>query len=219
MDTEFWHDRWRTNQIGFHQHDFNRHLLKHWRRLGTQPGARVFVPLCGKSRDLIWLTGRGHAVVGCEINKIAVESFFNEAGLTPRCAVDGPVQRWSAGLIEILLGDFFNLSRGLVGSFGAVYDRASLIAFPQSMRATYVQALARLMASGTSMLLIALEYAQHEMDGPPFSVPESEIRSLFGGVADIELLETVSDAPEDFARFQERGLTRLTEKVYLLRRS
>lgn len=218
MEADFWHSRWRSNQIGFHQHDFNRHLLKHWPRLGAEPGARVFVPLCGKSRDLIWLAERGHAVVGCEISDIAVAAFFREAGLTPQKAVDGPFERWSAPSIEILLGDFFKLDRALIGKVDIVYDRASLVAFPASMRPAYVRALAGLTLPDTVMLLLTLEYPQDEMEGPPFSVPEAEIRDLFAGLADVELLESVLNAFQDFPRFRERGLSRLAEKAYRLRR-
>jgi len=218
METDFWHRRWLKNQIGFHQHDFNRHLLKFWPRLDAEPGARVFVPLCGKSRDLIWLAERGHAVVGCEISEIAVAAFFREAGLTPDKTVDGPFERWSAPSIEILLGDFFKLDRGLLGAVDMVYDRASLVAFPATMRPAYVQALAGLMPPGAAMLLLTLEYPQEEMEGPPFSVPEAEVRELFDGLADVELLESVTDAFEDFPRFRERRLSRLAEKAYRLRR-
>jgi len=178
----------------------------------------VFVPLCGKSRDLIWLAERGHAVVGCEISDIAVAAFFREAGLTPNKAFDGPFERWSAPPIEILLGDFFKLDRGLIGTVDMVYDRASLVAFPASMRPAYVQALAGLMPPGAAMLLLTLEYPQKDMEGPPFSVPEAEVRDLFDGLADVDLLESVTDAFQDFPQFGERGLTRLAEKAYRLRR-
>ena len=171
MEADFWLDRWRRNQIGFHQKDFNRHLVKHWRTLGVRPGARVFVPLCGKSRDLIWLSGQGYSVVGCEISRIAVESFFKEASLEPQQTADGPFQRWSAGSIEILLGDFFSLSRNCVGWFDAVYDRASLVALSETMRPRYARKMAELVPAGTSMLLITVEYPQQERHGPPFSAP------------------------------------------------
>jgi thiopurine S-methyltransferase len=218
MDADFWHERWRNDQIAFHQHDFNHHLVKHWQELGAEPGDRVFVPLCGKSRDLIWLAERGHAVLGCEISEIAVESFFNETGLAPKRTINGSVECWRARSIEILLGDFFSLSRELIGEFGAVYDRASLIAFPETMRPKYVRALAELTKPGTLILLITLEYPQHEMDGPPFSVPEPEIRDLFSGVAEVELLEWVPDSLKDSPRFRARGLSTLSEKVYRLQR-
>lgn len=218
MEADFWHTRWRNNQIGFHQGTYNRYLVKHWDSLGLAAGARVFVPLCGKSLDLIWLAERGHAVVGCELSEIAVAAFFDEAGLTPEKAVDGPVERWRAGSIEILLGDFFKLDPGLLGAFDAVYDRGSLIAFPETMRLAYVEALAGLTAPGTPMLLLTIEYPQAEMEGPPFSVAESEIGYLFDSVAEVALLESVTDAFGDFPQFRERGLSRLGEKVYGLRR-
>jgi thiopurine S-methyltransferase len=219
MEADFWHSRWRSNQIAFHRDEFNPHLLKHWPALGLAPRARVFVPLCGKSRDLVWLAERGLAVVGCEISEIAVAAFFDESGLTPRRTVDGPVERWSAPSIEILLGDFFNLDRTLIGEIDAVYDRASLVAFPPSMRPAYVKKLADLMPSGSAILMLTLEYQQDEMKGPPFSVPEAEIRDLFDGFADIELVEAVTDAVQDFQQLRQRGLTRLAEKIYRLRRS
>jgi thiopurine S-methyltransferase len=217
MEADFWHDRWRLNQIGFHQTDFNRHLVAHWGELGTRTGARVFVPLCGKSRDLIWLAKRGHSVVGCEISKIAVGSFFDEAGLAPRRTMDGPVERWRAGAIEILLGDFFGLSRETIGGFDAVYDRAALVALPATMRPRYVKGLCDLATPGTAMLLVTVEYPQHEREGPPFSVAEREVRELFGGAAEVELLESLPDAREDSPRLRERKLTRPTEHVFRLR--
>ena len=58
MDPEFWHERWARGEIGFHQHDFNTHMLAFTDRLGVSPGEHVFVPLCGKSLDLLWLLTR-----------------------------------------------------------------------------------------------------------------------------------------------------------------
>lgn len=218
MDADFWHERWQSNRIAFHQDEFNRHLLKHWSALDLRPGARVLVPFCGKSRDLIWLAAQGHEVVGCEISRIAVKAFFDEADLAPQCVTVGPVEVWTARSIRILLGDFFSLDRTLVGDIQGVYDRAALIACPASMRPGYVETLARLTPAETLMLLIALEYPQDEMNGPPFSVPEPEIHDLLDAVADVELVEQVPDALQHSAQFRQRGLSRLREKVYRLRR-
>jgi thiopurine S-methyltransferase len=191
--------------------------VAHWREPGTRTGARVFVPLCGKSRDLIWLAKRGHSVVGCEISRIAVTSFFDEAGLAPLRTVDGPVERWRAGAIEILLGDFFGLGCEVIGGFDAIYDRAALVALPETMRPRYVEALIGLAAPGTAMLLVTVEYPQHEREGPPFSVPERDVRELFGGAAEVALLESLPDGREDPPRLRERRLTRPTEHVFGLR--
>ena len=79
LEKEFWLERWRTNQIGFHQTDFNARLMQHWPTLGVPNDARVFVPLCGKSRDMLWLAQQGHPVLGVELSPTAVEAFFAEA--------------------------------------------------------------------------------------------------------------------------------------------
>src|SRR3954447_18699858 len=78
MEREFWLDRWRSDQIGFHQARVNDRLQRFWPALGIARDAGGFVPLCGKSRDMVWLAERGHSVLGAELSSIAVEAFFAE---------------------------------------------------------------------------------------------------------------------------------------------
>lgn len=84
MDADFWHQRWQDNQIGFHQDQPTPLMQKHWPSIGAPPGCRVFVPLAGKSRDMLWLAAQGHRVLGVELSQLAVEQFFAEHGLQPR---------------------------------------------------------------------------------------------------------------------------------------
>ena len=67
MEASFWHERWQRHEIGFHQVAPHPALDQHWVSLGLQPGQRVFVPLAGKSLDLLWLAARGLEVVGIEL--------------------------------------------------------------------------------------------------------------------------------------------------------
>lgn len=83
MQPEFWQDRWASNQIGFHQREVNPYLQRHWPVLGLPEGAKVLVPLCGKSLDLVWLESQGYPVMGVELSEHAVEAFFSEQGLVP----------------------------------------------------------------------------------------------------------------------------------------
>ena len=71
MDHAFWNTRWAENRIGFHQSDFNRMLVAHFGALGLTTGSRVFVPLCGKTRDIAWLLKDGMQVAGAELNRMA----------------------------------------------------------------------------------------------------------------------------------------------------
>lgn len=219
MEPDFWLQRWREQKIGFHQAEINAYLQQYWQQLGPDSSGRVFVPLCGKSRDMLWLKQQGHDVLGNEISPLAVEDFFSEADL-----LSEPVVReaenfvhWAADGIDILCGDFFHLTPKHLEGCGLVYDRASLVALPQSMRQKYVEHLTSILPAGAGILLVTMEYPQQQMDGPPFSVSHEEVLALYQADYRLKLLKQF-DMLADNPRFKERGLTSLVENVYLLQR-
>lgn len=216
MEPEFWHQRWVRGEIGFHQQEINAHLQAFWDRLGLSPGEQVFVPLCGKTLDMLWLLSEGHRVLGVEISPMAVQGFFADNDIPVSPAADGPFTSYRADGLELLCGDFFDLTADRLDGVRGVYDRASLVALPPSMRERYVAHLKALFPGGLNALLVTLEYPDGEMEGPPFSVAEDEVRRLFGEGCEVEKL-TVFNVLEDNPRFRERGLTRLQEKVYRIR--
>ena len=134
MQPDFWHKRWQSNQIGFHLPEVNPYLQRFWPQLGVEEGARVLVPLCGKSLDLLWLAHQGHEVLGIELSEKAVEEFFDEHHFDPNVSEQGPFKVYRAGSIELWCGDFFELTAGDVADCTALYDRAALIALPPPMR-------------------------------------------------------------------------------------
>lgn len=216
MQPDFWQQRWALGEIGWHEGEINLHLQEHWPPPGTAPGARVFVPLCGKSLDLLWLAGEGYRVLGVEVSQIAVDAFFAENGLSPSVSEEPPFRRYRFDELEVLCGDFFDLTPAHLGDVAAVFDRASLIALPPEMRPRYARHLQELLTPGAGILLITLEYPQSEMQGPPFSVWENEVRTLLGGRFDVQGLAEL-DIWSENPRFQQRGLSRLAERVYALR--
>lgn len=213
MDAEFWHDRWVDNKIGFHLGEVNPYLVKYWPELKLHPGSRVFVPLCGKSLDLLWLAEQGYEVVGIEISPIAVQAFFKENCLSPKIEQHGAFELWQVDNISLICGDFFELSPFQLGEIAAVYDRASLIALPVDMRRAYVEHLADLCPPGIPRLLITLDYDQSKMHGPPFAVSDEEIQQLYSERDEIIRLEA-SDIIKDNERFSQRGLNSLVESVW-----
>jgi thiopurine S-methyltransferase len=215
MELSFWHERWERAEIGFHKQDINVHLQQFWNGLNLQPGQRVFVPLCGKSLDLLWLAGEGHPVTGVEISPIAVEAFFQENGLQPRRWREGAFEIWEQDEIRILLGDFFALEPRHLADCAGVYDRASLIALPPALRERYVGHLDALLPPGMRTLLVTLEYDQTVLPGPPFAVDEAEVRRLYASTHEVEVL-TVRDALSEQSRWRDRGVTWLFERVYRL---
>lgn len=215
MDPDFWHRRWRNNEIAFHQQAINTHLQQFWSGLKLKPNERIFVPLCGKSLDMLWLAGQGYQVLGVEISPLAVESFFQENGLNPQIRRTERFEVCQADTFTLLLGDFFALVPTDLSDIASVYDRASLIALPPAMRQQYARHLTAILPPSASVLLVTLEYPQEAMQGPPFSVEEPEVQDLYAGAYAIERLY-IHDALAENPRFHDR-LSRLEEKVYLLK--
>jgi thiopurine S-methyltransferase len=219
MEPEFWHQRWRNRQIGFHQSAPHPFLERWWPSLGVAPGARVYVPLCGKSLDMVWLAVRGYGVVGTEISRLAVEEFFGEQQQHAEVAVAtrGSFQVHRHGNFELLQGDALQLTAEELGPVQAAYDRAALVALPPAMRESYADSFARLMPQGSRTLLVAFEYAQQVKEGPPFSVEPDEVQRLYGGEFRVDVLERV-DIIDESPRFAAAGLDALFEVAYALTR-
>lgn len=215
MDKDFWLERWGSEEIGFHQSDINAHLCEFWTELNLAPGCTVFVPLCGKSQDMRWLREQGYKVVGVELSTIAVQAFFNENGFTPQQISCGKFDQYEADDICILRGDYFDLNKDQMTEVSAVYDRASLIALPPELRTRYVRHLVRILPPATQILLITLDYNQLEMQGPPFSVSSGEVEALYRKHAEVHL-RAHPDVLAQNPRFQQRGLSRLAENIFLL---
>lgn len=189
MHPDFWHDRWQTDRIGFHQDAVSPMLDAHWDACGVAAGARVFVPLCGKSLDMPWLVARGHAVLGVEVSPIAVAAFFEALELVPAVHESKYGRHHRAGAYELIEGDAFALDAQALESCAGVYDRAALIALPPELRQPYLRTLYRALPRDCRGLLVTLEYPQPEREGPPFAVHEDEVRAGLGDALQAEVLE------------------------------
>lgn len=221
MKAEFWHERWESNQLGFHQTEINPVLIEYWPTLGVAADGPVFVPLCGKSLDMHWLRAAGHPVIGIDLSPIAVQDFFVEAKIDSTSATSSTgrsaLELSTGGGYALYCGDFFDLEPNHLASVHAVYDRASLIALPPETRRRYAEHLTAILPVVVSILLITIEYDSSRMNGPPHSVPASEVEALFGPAFEIEALWS-SGPEEPTPRFRERGLESWNETVWRLRR-
>lgn len=215
MRMKFWHERWEKGEIGFHMETVNPLLERFWPEAATRPGGRVFVPLCGKSVDMVWLRDQGWDVIGVEASPRAVADFFSEQELEPRRTDEGSFECWSSAGIRILLGDFFALGPELLEGTAVVYDRGALIALPEDMRQRYAAKLLEVLPERARILLLTARYDQGEMSGPPFSVEARELQTLFGAAKTIRRLAEV-DALDDHPRFRDQGLSHLYEAVDLV---
>lgn len=211
-DPEFWHGKWAANQIGFHLEDVNPLLIKYWQHTSPRFEDKVFVPLCGKSEDLVWLATKHEDIQGVELSNIAVRAFFAEHFYTPMVMpINGQHELFQFDELSIYVGDYFTAP---VKPVDIVYDRASLVALPEEMRADYVAKIKSLLNQGGRILLVSLDYVQEEMAGPPFSVPEQEIRALYSEYKVTKLYR--DEAEDDHPKIAKKGLSRFAEEVYLI---
>lgn len=211
MQQDFWLQCWRQNQLGWQQDDAHpllRSAPSDW--LNASP---VFVPLCGKSPDLLFLAQQA-PVVGAELSEIACRDFFTENHMLATCSEAGAFVCYSAGNIRLWQGDFFALQPKQVTDCQRIYDRAALIALPASMRQDYVHQLRALIPTA-DMLLLSLEYPAEEKNGPPFSVPTEEIFRLFS-FAQVTKLQQHDLTGQGFAR-RRFDTTSLTETSWRIR--
>jgi len=215
MHHDFWHERWHRGETGWHLEGANPLLEQYWPRLGIPAGARVFVPLCGKSEDLVWLSRQGLRVVGVELSTVAVEAFFADHGWTPDTSVSDAGTVFRAENIEIHCGDYFQLGRSTLGSVDAVYDRGALVALPAPLRERYAEHLRTVLPQPIATFLITFDYRQDEMTGPPFAVSAADVNRFFGATHTIEVLSH-TDVLADSPHFRERGVTAMTELTFAL---
>lgn len=214
MQKEYWLDCWHRGQIGFDQAYPNAYMIKYFPQLGLLPNATVFVPLCGKSIDMLWLMQQGYQVIGVELSRVAGEAFFKAHQLPFEQVYQYGMTILKGEHIKIYIGDFFQLPAEAIKHIDALYDRAALIALPKGLRRTYVSYLKSFLPRQIPALVIVLTYPQASMQGPPFSVEEAEIHQLFKPCP----IEKLHDAPAKSLpiHLTEKGLLKATNQVYYI---
>lgn len=207
VDREFWLEKWQNNDTHFHEPEANPLLTGNFHHLNLQEEQTVFVPLCGKTLDISWLIAQGLNVVGAELSQMAVEQLFEQLGAEPKVSHEENVLRYEAHGVTIFCGDIFHLSASLIGKLDAVYDRAALVALPFEMRNRYTEHL-RVISNAAPQLLITFDYDQAKLNGPPFSVPDSEVERHYVAIYSINQLYSHS--------ISLKGKVQATESVWLL---
>ncbi len=189
MEKKFWLEKWENQDTAFHQSEGNHLFIKYFPHLNLKIGKKIFVPLCGKTFDMTWLTKQGFKVVGVELSEQAIQEYFQGSNLEPEISTQGSFKIYQSESLKIFVGDFFELNQNDLSSIDLVYDRASLVALPLEMRRRYTQHLRKL--TNAQQLLITFDYDQSEMSGPPFSISTQEVQKHYQENFHIELLESV----------------------------
>ena len=216
MNPEFWQNRWQEKRIGFNQSAVNPLLIKYWSTLNLPADSRIFVPLCGKSIDMVWLATQGYDVIGVELVESAVQAFFAEQNIEPTIhqhAKNPDIKCYQGKLlgqkIELWVADIFALTSEDTGKIKAVYDKAALIALPADMRSNYSEQISEI-SGNAPQLLITLNYDQSKKDGPPFSINHEQVQQYYG--SHYQIAELTSD-PASIGSIPD---LKVSEQVWLL---
>lgn len=145
----------------------------------------MFLPLCGKTKDLGWLLSNDLRVSGIELNESAIIQLFEELSVTPNVERTENHTLYSAANIRIFVGDFFELTKVQLGTVDAVFDRAALVALPIALRHDYTRHLIDI-TDNARQLLVCYDYDESLISGPPFSVTEQEVYSHYNAFFNIE---------------------------------
>ena len=211
MEKAFWFNSWELegHHTSFHRKDIHPYIVKHLPPFSLESQS-VFVPLCGKSLDLLYFSHFAQRVVGVEIVEKAVIQFFVEN----QRAYTRIGNKFISGNITIFCCDLFSLTAKDLGPIDIVYDRASLVALPHAMRVRYLQTLEKLTPVGALTFLNTVEYAP-TLPSPPFSISPADVASYFPNYA-IDHVESPTLPNHGLVR--KFNLSYLIEHGFLMRK-
>jgi thiopurine S-methyltransferase len=186
MEPEFWQRTWQeeSTRTSFHRPDIHPHVQQYATPQMLE-NKRVLIPLCGKTKDMLWFQRFASQVIGVELVEKPIMQFFSENNLDYQ-KIDP--SRYEAERITLLHKNIFDTQLDDVGTIDLVYDRAALVALPIPMRLEYVRKIDSLLPVKATILLNIIEY-QPELPVPPFSITPEEIRQYYGTGYTIEHLE------------------------------
>lgn len=214
MNNKYWLDKWEANDIAFHENKINEYLVSYLAELNLEKGDSIFVPLCGKTKDMIWLADQGFHVIGAELSLIACQDFFKELNVIPKITQYNKFEKYQYKNIELFCGDFFELTRLDFPVVKAVYDCKALIALPSELREKYIKQIVNCLGSKINILLLTRETTCN-VSPPPFPVSKKEVEDLYNLYFNVELLKSlqITEIPE---RLVKKGYRNITECVYLI---
>ncbi|XP_033736866.1 probable thiopurine S-methyltransferase [Pecten maximus] len=220
MSCKDWNERWKKEQTQFHMSIVHPMLLKHINRLTDgKSNLRIFVPLCGKSMDVKWLSDQGHEIVGCDCSEAGCKEIFERDNIPYtseyRHSVQSTLLKATDRKLSLYVGDFFHLQKKEIGEFDCVWDRGSLVAIPVKRRQEYADILVSVMANETKYLLDCFLVDNVIFGGPPFNCNEKNVKEYFGSQCVVEKI----DQRDALTKWQTETwkVKSFLEELYLIR--
>lgn len=214
MEKNFWHNKWDEKNIGFHQSEYNQTMVNYYKDKDLSDKI-VFIPLAGKSKDILFFLEKGAKVVAIELSPIACEEFFLENKEHPKLQNmtkdnDGNLFLYKNDNISFYQGDIFELTKTQTGNIDYYYDRACIVALPVELRIKYYKKIESILSSRVDLLILTYKHDGPADFGPPFYVPESELENAYKDMG-FNLSHEFYATNKAQGRFKESGLTKLIQ--------
>ncbi|XP_052774863.1 probable thiopurine S-methyltransferase [Mya arenaria] len=229
MANSEWVESWALGNTGFHFDKHDPYLDEHEEEIFGDEPKNVFVPLCGKSKDMIWMHGRGHTVVGVEIAEQPIRELFQEHDIPHQVLeVAGVGKLYKSNDERLLLyaADIFDISESLVGKFNVIWDMKSIVAINVADRIKYRDLLLSVLYRDGVYYVGALEFDSSVWAGPPHTMDRKAIEDLFPECL-VELIDEMNvtgrtlstlKSEEKMVEFNDAGLA-LKSSPYLYART
>ena len=150
---------------------------------------RVFLPLCGNSKELRWFAEQGKTVIGIECSSHCIVSFFLKNKIeyveTKHSTDENFVVFKSVDKkldITLYCGDYFcGLNSSLIGGkVDVIWDSASLNTISLPLRTPYIKVMKELMHSKTRYLLSAMFFGPLKTwANNPYDISVDDMSLLF----------------------------------------
>ena len=220
----YWQSRWTNGDSNWHFQNPNEFLVRHLETLkADREHVRIFLPLCGKTVDLVWLYNQGHTVVGLEGVPFVAEQVFQDAKLDYEkfyvSEIEGFVFKTPDERLTVYSCDFFKMRPHLIGQFEAIFDRGAFEAINEEDREAYSDLIFKVLAPKFRIILTGYEYDPGVYQGTPRNVKREEVYKLFGQQHPENVRPSKVSIVEE-ADFSEHGkqfnLDVMTKFIYLI---
>lgn len=169
---EFWSQVWDEGTIRFHQNSYNSEMIKYFKDIDLK-GKSVFIPLAGKTKDILYFLEKGAIVTAIEFWEPAVISFFEENNI--KYKKHG--YSFFADNLTFHSMDFFDFTADT--PFDVLYDRASQVVFNKNDRPRYYQHISKMINPQSILLLFSIDHDGSFDYGPPHKIPKLEIITVY----------------------------------------
>ena len=168
----FWSQVWQEGTIRFHQKDYNSQMMNFFKDIDLK-NKTVFIPLAGKTKDIMYFLERGAHVTAVEFVEQAIVEFFEDNEILYK-KTGNLYQCENLNFYAMDLFDFKSENK-----FDVLYDRASQVVFNSESRPAYYQLLSTVITPQTIVLLGSIDHAGPKEYGPPHKISPEEIKSAY----------------------------------------